>query len=143
MSAADERPLIAHVVFRFDYGGLENGVVNVINGLPEALSPVMRWVQWLGVLAVGPIVALGAALFRRWRLAIACLLVVALLAGCADTASTPTAGTALPASPSAELPSTSPATSSPTIPTSSPTPSATPTTMTMKYVSPVGKASRL
>lgn len=37
MSAADERPLIAHVVFRFDYGGLENGVVNVINGLPEAL----------------------------------------------------------------------------------------------------------
>jgi len=37
MSAADERPLIAHVVFRFDYGGLENGVVNVINGLPETL----------------------------------------------------------------------------------------------------------
>jgi membrane-associated phospholipid phosphatase len=36
---------------------------------------VMQWVQWLGVLAVGPIVALGAALFRRWRLAIACLLV--------------------------------------------------------------------
>ncbi len=24
--------LIAHVVFRFDYGGLENGVVNIING---------------------------------------------------------------------------------------------------------------
>jgi undecaprenyl-diphosphatase len=32
-------------------------------------------VQWLGVLAVGPVVAIGAALFRRWRLAIACLLV--------------------------------------------------------------------
>jgi sugar transferase (PEP-CTERM/EpsH1 system associated) len=31
---SDPRPLIAHVVFRFDYGGLENGVVNVINGLP-------------------------------------------------------------------------------------------------------------
>lgn len=29
------RPLIAHVVFRLDYGGLENGVVNVVNGLPE------------------------------------------------------------------------------------------------------------
>jgi len=28
-------PLIAHIVFRFDYGGLENGVVNVINGLPK------------------------------------------------------------------------------------------------------------
>jgi hypothetical protein len=31
----DPRPLIAHVVFRLDYGGLENGVVNLINGLPE------------------------------------------------------------------------------------------------------------
>ncbi|HMM86450.1 TIGR03088 family PEP-CTERM/XrtA system glycosyltransferase [Azohydromonas sp.] len=29
------RPLIAHVVFRFDVGGLENGVVNLINHLPE------------------------------------------------------------------------------------------------------------
>ena len=37
MSAQNERPLIAHIVFRFDYGGLENGVVNVINGLPETL----------------------------------------------------------------------------------------------------------
>ncbi|MDX1517340.1 MAG: TIGR03088 family PEP-CTERM/XrtA system glycosyltransferase [Woeseiaceae bacterium] len=25
--------LVAHIVFRFDYGGLENGVVNVVNGL--------------------------------------------------------------------------------------------------------------
>jgi len=31
----DPRPLIAHIVFRFDYGGLENGVVNVVNGLPQ------------------------------------------------------------------------------------------------------------
>lgn len=30
-----ERPLIVHVVFSLDYGGLENGVVNVINGLSE------------------------------------------------------------------------------------------------------------
>lgn len=30
----DPRPLIAHVVFRFDVGGLENGVVNLINKLP-------------------------------------------------------------------------------------------------------------
>jgi sugar transferase (PEP-CTERM/EpsH1 system associated) len=28
-------PLIAHVIFRFDVGGLENGVVNLINRLPE------------------------------------------------------------------------------------------------------------
>jgi len=31
---ADERPLIAHVVYRFAVGGLENGVVNLINRLP-------------------------------------------------------------------------------------------------------------
>ena len=29
------RPLIAHVVYRFDVGGLENGVVNLINNLPS------------------------------------------------------------------------------------------------------------
>lgn len=28
--------LVAHIVFRFDYGGLENGVVNVINGTVDA-----------------------------------------------------------------------------------------------------------
>ena len=31
----DPRPLIAHVLFRFDVGGLENGVVNLINHLPD------------------------------------------------------------------------------------------------------------
>lgn len=35
MNDRDPRPLIAHIVFRFDIGGLENGVVNLINGLPE------------------------------------------------------------------------------------------------------------
>ncbi|WP_298834531.1 TIGR03088 family PEP-CTERM/XrtA system glycosyltransferase [uncultured Piscinibacter sp.] len=34
MTPADNRPLIAHVVFRFDVGGLENGVVNLLNRLP-------------------------------------------------------------------------------------------------------------
>jgi sugar transferase (PEP-CTERM/EpsH1 system associated) len=33
--ASDCRPLIVHVVYRFDTGGLENGVVNLINHLPE------------------------------------------------------------------------------------------------------------
>jgi len=33
-TSQDSRPLIAHVVFRFDVGGLENGVVNLINRLP-------------------------------------------------------------------------------------------------------------
>ena len=36
--SADPRPLIAHVVHRFSTGGLENGVVNLINRLPES-----RW----------------------------------------------------------------------------------------------------
>jgi sugar transferase (PEP-CTERM/EpsH1 system associated) len=30
----DPRPLIMHVVYRFDVGGLENGVVNLINHMP-------------------------------------------------------------------------------------------------------------
>src|SRR6476661_961616 len=34
-AAADPRPLIAHIVYRFDIGGLENGVVNLINRMPE------------------------------------------------------------------------------------------------------------
>lgn len=32
-TASERSPLVAHVVFRLDYGGLENGVVNVVNGL--------------------------------------------------------------------------------------------------------------
>ena len=33
--ADDSRPLIAHVVYRFAIGGLENGVVNLVNRLPR------------------------------------------------------------------------------------------------------------
>lgn len=36
MKHADLRPLICHVVYRFDVGGLENGVVNLVNRLPES-----------------------------------------------------------------------------------------------------------
>jgi sugar transferase (PEP-CTERM/EpsH1 system associated) len=32
--ATDARPLVVHVMYRFDVGGLENGVVNLINRLP-------------------------------------------------------------------------------------------------------------
>ena len=35
VATGDQRPLIAHVVYRFDVGGLENGVVNLINQLPR------------------------------------------------------------------------------------------------------------
>ena len=34
LTAAQARPLIVHVVYRFDVGGLENGVVNLINTMP-------------------------------------------------------------------------------------------------------------
>jgi sugar transferase (PEP-CTERM/EpsH1 system associated) len=34
-SASNNPPLIIHVVYRFAVGGLENGVVNLINGLPR------------------------------------------------------------------------------------------------------------
>ncbi len=34
LASADRRPCIAHVVYRFDVGGLENGVVNLVNHLP-------------------------------------------------------------------------------------------------------------
>ena len=33
--SADNRPCIAHVVYRFDVGGFENGVVNLVNHLPS------------------------------------------------------------------------------------------------------------
>ncbi|MFB0935685.1 MAG: TIGR03088 family PEP-CTERM/XrtA system glycosyltransferase [Propionivibrio sp.] len=34
-SEPDLRPLVAHVMYRFDVGGLENGVVNLINHMPR------------------------------------------------------------------------------------------------------------
>lgn len=33
-AVADARPLVLHVMYRFDTGGLENGVVNLINHMP-------------------------------------------------------------------------------------------------------------
>lgn len=52
-------------------------VFHAINQLPEFLSGPMQGAQFLGVLAVGPIAAVVAAIFRRWRLALAFLLVTA------------------------------------------------------------------
>jgi sugar transferase (PEP-CTERM/EpsH1 system associated) len=36
MNTPDPRPLVMHVVYRFDTGGLENGLVNLINHLPAS-----------------------------------------------------------------------------------------------------------
>lgn len=33
---ADRRPLVLHLVYRFDTGGLENGIVNLVNHMPAA-----------------------------------------------------------------------------------------------------------
>ena len=56
-------------------GPVERSVFEAINGLPDTLTGPMRTAQLLGVLAVGPIVAVIAAAFRRVRLAVAILLV--------------------------------------------------------------------
>jgi membrane-associated phospholipid phosphatase len=56
-------------------GSLEARVFRAINDLPGALSPVMTKVQLLGILAVGPAFAIVALILRRWRLAIAGILV--------------------------------------------------------------------
>ncbi len=34
LAAVDDRPLVMHVVYRFDTGGLENGLVNLLNHMP-------------------------------------------------------------------------------------------------------------
>jgi undecaprenyl-diphosphatase len=56
-------------------GPIELAVFHGINGLPDALSPLMRGAQLIGVLAVGPIAATISAVLHRWRIAVACLLV--------------------------------------------------------------------
>jgi undecaprenyl-diphosphatase len=68
----------AVVVRHGTVGPLELAVFHAVNGLPDAwLSPVANAVQKLGVLAAGPITAGVAAALRRWRLAVACVVVTA------------------------------------------------------------------
>lgn len=59
-------------------GDLEAAVFRAINGLPEALFPVANAAQFLGVLAIGPLVAVVALIARRPRLAVAALVVTGL-----------------------------------------------------------------
>jgi membrane-associated phospholipid phosphatase len=58
-------------------GSVEARVFHAINGLPNWLSPVMTKAQLLGILAIGPVVAVVAAIFRRWRLALAAVIITA------------------------------------------------------------------
>jgi undecaprenyl-diphosphatase len=54
----------------------ERAVFHAINGLPAWLYQPMVAAQYLGVLAMPLVVAAGALLWRRWRLAAALVLVV-------------------------------------------------------------------
>jgi undecaprenyl-diphosphatase len=58
--------------------GPERQVFEWINGLPDALTGSARTAQYLGVLAVGPLVALVALVARQPRLAAAALIVTVL-----------------------------------------------------------------
>jgi thiamine biosynthesis lipoprotein len=58
--------------------GPERAVFEAINGLTSAFEQVGNLIQYLGVLAVGPLVIVVALVLRRWRLAGAAALVTVL-----------------------------------------------------------------
>ena len=58
--------------------GVEETVFNAVNELPGALYPVVWPFQQIGALLVGPLVALVALVLRKYRLAIAALVVTVL-----------------------------------------------------------------
>lgn len=49
--------------------GWERSTFNAVNGLPDTLYPVLWPFQQIGNLVVGPLLALGALLWRKYRLA--------------------------------------------------------------------------
>jgi membrane-associated phospholipid phosphatase len=59
-------------------GPAERAVFHAVNGLPGWLYGPMLVAQYLGVLAMPLVVAVGALALRRWRLAAALVLVVPL-----------------------------------------------------------------
>ena len=59
-------------------GSIERAAFHAINGLPDWLYGPMLVFQYLGVLAMPLVVAVGALALRRWRLAAALVLVVPL-----------------------------------------------------------------
>ena len=61
-----------------DVSDVEEAVFDAVNGLPGALYPVLWPFQQLGILVVGPIVAIIALLTRHFRLALAALLATVL-----------------------------------------------------------------
>jgi membrane-associated phospholipid phosphatase len=59
-------------------GSWERAVFRAINGWPDWLYGPMVALQYLGVLVVGPILAVVAAALRRWRLSVAAAAATAL-----------------------------------------------------------------
>ena len=55
----------------------EQAAFEAINHLPGSLEPTMHAAQFLGVVVIGPIVAIVALILRRWRLAAAAVIVTA------------------------------------------------------------------
>lgn len=61
--------------------GLERSTFRAINDLPAALYPVLWPFQQLGVIVVGPLAAIVAAAFRKFRLAAALIVATILKLG--------------------------------------------------------------
>ena len=67
---SETAPLIAHIIHRLDYGGLENGLVNLINptfavvvgGLAIAHVSYIRWLAFIWPLMLILLVFITAAL---------------------------------------------------------------------------------
>jgi hypothetical protein len=68
--------LCAVIVADGRVGPVERAAFHAVNGLPDWLYRPMLVFQYLGVLAMPLVVAVGALAFRRWRLAAALVLVV-------------------------------------------------------------------
>jgi hypothetical protein len=68
----------AALVRRRSLSDVESTVLRLVNGWPGWLFPPMQLLQLGGILVAGPIVAVGAAAFRRYRLALALLLATGL-----------------------------------------------------------------
>ena len=58
--------------------GWEQGIFHAVNGLPSWLEPPMQALQLLGVLVIGPVVAVAALALHRPRLAVAAFAVTVL-----------------------------------------------------------------
>lgn len=74
--AAGIAVLAGRIASRGTVPGWEEAIFDAINGLPDALEPLMWIFQLAGLLFVPIVVAAAAAWFRRWRLVAALLVFV-------------------------------------------------------------------